>query len=77
MESQGDTKFWKAVELFNLCIDAGCNELPNPVIWVRNKPKMRFMWETYIKDMPKDNVMSYMMLNNAFADYMRYMYENY
>lgn len=76
--NMGDTKYYKANELYTICMNSGCEQIPNPVNWVRNKDHMIFMWEKYLIDMNKHpSPYKEMMLDNALTHYMKYMYENY
>ena len=69
----------KSKELYTICHDEGCDNLPDPTNWIFNQDKMREMWENYKARCDEcDHIMlKNMMLNNSFSKYMEFMYDTY
>lgn len=63
-------------------IEQGCTEIVDPTKWLRNQSSMRKSWEEYKKAFSNSSnneqkVFNKTLLNNEFARYMNFMYDNY
>ena len=68
----------KSEDLYKICVEECCDDLPDPITWIHNQDKMRSSWEDYNKDMSSmPDLMRNMMLNNSFSTYMSFMYDTY
>lgn len=65
----------KADELYQKAVDDQCEGLPNPTVWIYNQDAMRSSWEKYKGQ--DNNLLRQFMMNNTFAEYMEFMYENW
>ena len=71
-----ETLICKAEELYKVCLNV--DEILDPNNWLYNQDKMRTIWEQYKLGLA--NMSKFMrkgMLNNSYARYMEFMYDNY
>ena len=70
----------KAEQLWVVCQNDGCDELPDPTNWLYNQDSMRTMWENS-KESQTNNNNAFMNLilnnSNSYSQYMDFMYNNY
>lgn len=75
-----ENKIQDAMNLYNICKYDGCENIPNPVEWVKHKQTIRVMWKE-LCDKPThthfETYMQHKLMNNSFGTYMKYMYENF
>jgi len=65
-------------KLYQQCKADNCPDILDPLDWINNQDKMRKAWERYLSTFDnKPDIIRKLMLNNSFAIYMRYMYDNY
>ena len=50
---------------------------PDPVQWLFNQDNMRNMWKDWIKNLPENEILKNVLIDNSFHRYMNFMYENY
>jgi hypothetical protein len=58
--------------------DIGCDnfKLLDPFVWLFNQDLMREMWESFKYEMENTEIGKY-LLNNSFAEYQQFMYDNF
>lgn len=68
-----------ARKLYEQCIAEDCKGLVDPIQWIMNQDQMRMMWEKFVSkfDHTSNKIITDVLLNNKFSDYMKFMYQTY
>lgn len=68
----------KSKELYKVCCEEGCENVINPILWIFNQDKMRYMYELHKKNIEtQKEPFKTIMLNNSLSKYMKFMYDTY